>query len=155
VFLPLIFITGNSAELPEGTVFDVYSGPDMPVAANSVAIAHPAIDIGAIMAPFTADVILEDFQQPDAKPEVFRIRINRKGHLADPLVIDNVNGISVEPMPLEIVSSKNVDGTTEIIASIRIKTLARHFQKGINRFEVAFIHAGERTSVETILNIQM
>ena len=31
VFLPLIFITGSPAELPDGTVFDAYSGPDVPV----------------------------------------------------------------------------------------------------------------------------
>ena len=157
VFLPLILITGNSAELPEGTVFDAYSGPEMPVvvASNDVAVAYPAIRINAAMSSFSAEVILDDFMKPDSQPDVFRIRLTKRGALPKQLMIDNVNGAAIEPIPLEIASTKSGDGSTEAIATVKVKTLAKHFQKGINHFEVAFTQNGERVAAETILNIQM
>ena len=156
VFVPLIFITGSPAELPDGTVFDAYSGPDLPIVVQAQGDSSiPAIDLGGAFAPFTAEVILDDFLKPDAKPELFRIRVTRQGAMPKQLVIDNVNGKSVEAMPLDVGPGKTADGTSEAVATIKIKTLAKHFQKGINRFEVAFTENGERTAVETILNIQM
>jgi hypothetical protein len=156
IFVPLIFITGSPAELPDGTVFDAYSGPDLPVVVQVEGeAAIPVISLGNILAPFTAEVILDEFLKPDAKPELFRIRVTRHGTLPAHLVIDNVNGKAIEALPLDIETSKSLDGSIEAVATIKIKTLAKHFQKGINRFEVAFTENGERTSVETILNIQM
>lgn len=155
VFVPLIFITGSPAELPEGTVFDAYSGPDIPVVTQGEASALPAINLSGLVAPLTANVVLDDFLKPNAKPENFKIHITKQGGLPALFVIDSVNGKSVEAMPLQVVESKIADGNTEAMATINIKTLAKHFQKGINRFEVAFTEKGERTSVETILNIQM
>ncbi len=156
VFVPLIFITGSPAELPEGTVFDAYSGPDLPVIVQGEsAAALPAISLAGVMSPFTADVILDEFLKPGVKPEVFRIRMTKQGAFPKQVVIDNVNGKPVDALPLEIGTATTTDGTSEAVGTIKIKTLAKHFQKGINRFEVAFTENGERMAVETILNIQM
>jgi hypothetical protein len=56
VFVPLIFITGAPAELPEATIFDAYSGPAMPVTVQGEASSLPAINLAGVMAPLTADI---------------------------------------------------------------------------------------------------
>jgi len=155
IFLPLAFITGSPAELPEGTIFDGYSGPNMPVTVQGDAAAAPIINLAGVIAPFSAEVLLDDFTKPGAKPELFKIHVTKQGTLPTQLVIDNVNGRAVEPMPLDITESKTADGNADVIATIKIKTLAKQFQKGINRFEVAYSENGQRFATETILNIQM
>lgn len=155
IFLPLAFITGSPAELPEGTIFDAYSGPNMPVALQSDAAAAPVINLAGVIVPFSAEILMDDFTKPNAKPEIFKIHITKQGTLPTQLVIDNVNGKPVEAMPLDITESKMVEGNADAIATIKIKTLAEKFQKGINRFEVAYTENGQRTAAETILNIQM
>lgn len=155
VFVPLIFITGSPAVLPQGTVFDAYTGPNLPVVVQGESSAPPAIDLGGLVAPFTAEVLLDDFTKPGAKPEIFKIHVTRQGALPGQLVIDNVNGKAVEPMPLTVLEQKTTDGNADAIVTIGIKTLAKHFQKGINRFEVSFTENGVRTAKEVILNIQM
>lgn len=155
LLLPLIFITGGAAVLPEGTIFDAYSGPDVPVKVAYEVTSFPAISLEGVMAPFTAEVLLDDFMVPDAKPEIFKIRITKDGALPSKFVIDSINGKPVDALPLELGELKTVDGTSEVVGTIKIKTLAKHFQKGINRFEVAYTENGERNAVETILNIQI
>jgi hypothetical protein len=155
LLLPLAFITGSPAVLPDGTIFDVYSGPDVPVTVQGEASSLPAINLGGMLLSLTADVLLDDFMVPNAKPEVFKIHITKQGALPLQFVIDSVNGRPVDAMPLAITESRVVDGNADAIATITIKTLAKHFQKGINRFEVAYTEHGERTAVETILNIQL
>lgn len=154
VFLPLIFITGSAAELPVGTVIDVYSGPDMPVAVNSGSGNMPTISLGGMVSPFSADVILDDFMVANAKPEVFKIKISNSGAAPSGYVIDNVNGKPIDAIALNmgVPQSTAKDG---MIGTVSIKTLSKHFQKGINRFEVAFTENGQRRAAEVILNIQM
>lgn len=155
VFLPLIFITGSAAMLPEGTVIDTYTGPDMPVAVNSSANSAPVISLSGMMSPFSADVVLDDFMVPNAKPEVFKIKISNGGSAPAGYVIDNVNGKPIAGIPLVIAESKSAGGNTMVVATVSIKTLSQHFQKGINRFELSFLENGQRKSTEVILNIQM
>jgi len=119
------------------------------------AAAAPIINLAGVIAPFSAEVLLDDFTKPGAKPELFKIHVTKQGTLPTQLVIDNVNGRAVEPMPLDITESKTADGNADVIATIKIKTLAKQFQKGINRFEVAYSENGQRFATETILNIQM
>jgi hypothetical protein len=155
VFVPLIFITGSPAELSDGTVFDAYSGPDIPVALQADASNIPAISLAGMTSVLTADIVLDDFLKPNAKPELFKIHITKQGAMPSRFVIDSVNGKSVDAMPLQIQESKVIDGGVDAIATISVKTLAKQFQKGINRFDVAYTEKGERTAVEAILNIQM
>lgn len=150
-----IFITGGAAVLPPGTIFDAYSGPNLPVAIEGEATSVPTISLANMSAPLTADVLLDDFMVPNAKPEFFKIHVSMQGELPSRLVIDSINGNAVEALPLDITESTISDGDTDAIATIKVKTLAKHFQKGINRFEVAYTKDGQRLSAETILNIQM
>lgn len=152
---PLIFITGSAAVLPEGTVIDAYTGPDLPVAVQAASSLPQAISIAGLPTVFSAEVVLDEFLKPNAKPEDFKIKIIRPGTKPVELVIDNVNGKPLQPLPLVISESKVIDGDTYDLATISIKTLSKAFQKGINRFEVAYTDEGKRMSVEVILNIQM
>jgi hypothetical protein len=155
VFVPLIFITGSAAELPEGTVIDAYTGPDLPVALQNGTNQPQAISLSGLATVFSAEVLLDEFMVPNSKPENFKIEVIKPGDLPAKLVIDNVNGKSVEPMALVVTESKTVNGNTQALATISIKTLSKTFQKGINRFEVSYTENGQRVSTEVILNIQM
>lgn len=155
VFLPLIFITGSAAELPEGAVIDAYSGPDIPVAVQTDVGSVPVINLGGVGVDYSAEAVLDDFMVPGAKPEVFKIKVIKDGAAPSKLVIDNVNGKSIQPIPLEIIDSVSREGVTTSMATVSIKTLSKQFQKGINRFEVSFVEGGEKKSSEVILNIQM
>jgi hypothetical protein len=155
VFLPLIFITGSAAELPEGAVIDAYSGPDIPVVVQADVGSVPVINLSGVGVDYTAEAVLDDFMVPGAKPEVFKIKVIKEGAAPSKLVIDNVNGKSIQPIPLEIIDSVSRDGVTTSMATVSIKTLSKQFQKGINRFEVSFVEGGEKKSFEVILNIQM
>lgn len=152
---PLIFITGKAAELTEGTVIDAYTGPDLPVVIPASAVTPQAISLTGLPTVLSAEVVLDEFLAPNAKPEEFKIKVIRPGIQPVDLVIDNVNGKPVQPMPLAVRESKVVDGDTQAVATISIKTLSKTFQKGINRFEVAYTVNGQRESTEVILNIQM
>ena len=151
---PLIFIPGHAAECPEGMVFDASTGLNMNVKLPSSSIA-PTIDLSGALSSFSAEVLLNNLQG-EKKPEVFQIRVKGDGSPPQQLVIDSVNGRALtEPLPLEI---KNMEPTSEaytILAEIPIKALAKHFQKGINRFEVSYGEGDNRIATEVVLNIQM
>lgn len=155
VFVPLIFITGSAAELPEGTVIDAYTGPDLPVVLQNGNNQPQAISLSGLASVFSAEVVLDEFMVANAKPELFKIQILKPGALPAKFVIDNVNGKPVEPMTLVITESKTINGNTQTVATISIKTLSKTFQKGINRFEISYMENGQRLSTEVILNIQM
>jgi hypothetical protein len=65
------------------------------------------------------------------------------------------SALSVDAIPVQITSPKEADGTAEAVGEIKLKPLAKHFQKGINRFEVAWQDGGERKATEVILDVQM
>lgn len=155
VFVPLIFITGSAAELPEGTVIDAYTGPDLPVVLQNGNNQPQAISLSGLASVFSAEVVLDEFMVANAKPELFKIQILKPGALPTKFVIDNVNGKPVEPMTLVVTESKTINGNTQALATISIKTLSKTFQKGINRFEISYMENGQRFSTEVILNIQM
>jgi hypothetical protein len=129
--------------------------PDELVCQIGDASILPIINLGTVLAPLSADVLLGDFMTPEGKPEDFKIHISKQGALPAEFVIDSVNGKAVEAMPLIVMESRTADGNVDLIATIKIKALAKHFQNGINRFEVAFTENGERTAVEAILNVQI
>lgn len=152
---PLIFITGSAAQLPEGTVIDAYSGPNIQIALQNGSNAPQAINLSGMASVFSAEVQLDEFLVPNAKPENFKIEVVNPNALPSKLVIDNVNGKSITAIPMTIAESKTINGNTVAIATVNIKTLSQHFQKGINRFELSYMENGQRKSAETILNIQM
>jgi hypothetical protein len=47
------------------------------------------------------------------------------------------------------------DGDASGVAEVSAKTLAKHFARGINRFEVAYTDGGERRATEVMMDVQM
>lgn len=155
VFLPLIFITGKAAELPEGTVFDSFTGPSSSIAVESDSPEARVVNLAGLTSGFTADVDY-DYLSSQQKPKVFRLTLTTDGALPAEFYVDTVNGQSIDtPIPVNIVSSDNKPDGSTAVAEIDIKSLSKHFQQGINRFHVAYQDGGERTATEVILNIQI
>jgi hypothetical protein len=152
---PVLFVPGGNAELPPGTVFDVTTVNDLKVGQDAVAAAPRKVDLRNVMGPsFSAEFMLDDFlNQP--KHDVFRIKVAKDGALPDKLVIDNVNGKPVEAIPLTLKNPTTKDGAASGVAEVNPKVLAKHFAKGINRFEVAYTEDGQRHATEVVMDVQM
>ncbi len=54
-----------------------------------------------------------------------------------------------------VLESKAADGEVTAVCEVKLKPLAKHFQKGVNRFEVAYLGSDERSAAEVILDVQM
>ena len=88
-----------------------------------------------------AEFMLDDFlAQP--KHDVFRIKLAMDGQLPSKLSIDTVNGKPIEAIPLTVKDPATKDGEASGVAEVSPKVLAKHFAKGINRFEVAYTEGG-------------
>lgn len=55
----------------------------------------------------------------------------------------------------KVLESKTEDGDVTAICEVKIKPLANHFQKGINRFEMAYFGGPECVGTEVVLDVQM
>jgi hypothetical protein len=152
---PVLFVPGGNAELPPGTVMDVSTVNDLKLA---TAIAAPKVvdlrGMGGLGSGLSAEFMLDDFiAQP--KHDTFRIKVAKEGQLPAQLVIDSVNGKSVDPIPLAVKSVEVHDGAASGVAEVGTKVVAKHFVRGINRFEVAYQDGGERHAVEVLMDVQM
>jgi len=150
---PVLFVPGGNAELPPGTVFDVSTVND--VRLDNVA-SPKSVNLAGMMGAgsFSADFMLDDFMnQP--KHDTFRIKVTKSGEAPTKLVVDNVNGKSVAPIPLTL-GKPEVSGEDQVVvAEVGAKTLAKYFARGINRFEVSYDEAGERKAAEVVMDVQM
>ena len=154
LFWPALFVPGGNAELPPGTVMDVSTVNDLQLAAN-VEPPTRSIDLRGIGNPgLSAEFMVDDFvNQP--KHDTFRIKVAKEGQLPGKLVIDNVNGKPVEAIPLTVKDTAAKEGETSGVAEVGAKSLAKYFQRGINRFEVAYDEGGQRRSTEVVMDVQM
>ena len=153
---PVLFVPGGNAELPPGTVFDVTTVNDLKLAdASPAAAPSRVVDLRGMMGGgLQAEFMLDDFlKQP--KHDVFRIRLGMDGKLPDKLVIDTVNGKPIDAIPLTVKAPVTKDGEASGVAEISPKILAKHFAKGINRFEVAYTEDGQRHATEVVMDVQM
>lgn len=154
VFWPAMFVFGKAAELPAGTVFDCYTVNTIKTRLEG-AEAAPVFSLSSMQGPqFSAEFLMDNLTG-DKPPESFQIRVRGPSKIPAALVIDTVNGKPVEPLPLTIVSTTPMGETIEMLTEVSVKTLAKHFQKGINRVEVAYTADGERAFTEAILNAQL
>lgn len=151
---PVLFVPGGNAELAPGTVMDVSTVNTLRLAETEQASAPRVVNLTSLGAGLTAEFMMDDFlDQP--KHEVFRIKIAKDGAMPSQLVIDNVNGKGVEAMPMTLEKIVVKDDASEAVAEIKAKTLAKHFTRGINRFEIAYTEGGERKATEVIMDVQM
>ena len=153
LFWPALFVPGGNAELPPGTVFDATTVNTLKLA--SVDPQSRRVDLRALSGDaLAAEFMLDDFlEQP--KHDTFRIKLAKDGQLPNELVIDSVNGKQIDPLKLTIKSSSMSEGQATGVGEISAKTLAKHFARGINRFEVAYRDGGERRATEVLMDVQM
>jgi hypothetical protein len=150
---PVLFVPGGAAELPPGTIFDTYTASALRITAD-VSKPGRVISLAGILSDYSAEFMLDEFVN-SKKPEVFKIKITKTGAFPGEFMIDNVNDKPIEPIPLTLSAPETTDDVTTAIAEVGIKTLGKHFQKGINRFQVAYKEGQERVGAEVLIEIQM
>lgn len=151
---PVLFVPGGNAELPPGTVFDVSTVNTLRLEDAGRASAPRVVNLSVLGTGLSADFMLDDFlDQP--KHDTFRIKVSKDGGLPSKLFIDSVNGKTVEAIPLTVTNVETVGGDSSGVAAIGAKVLAKHFARGINRFEVAYTEDGKRAATEVVMDVQM
>jgi hypothetical protein len=153
---PVLFVPGGKADLPPGTVFDVTTVSDLRMSvAAPPGESMPSINLTGLGGnALSAEILLDDLMA-QKKPEILRIRVSKEGALPASISVDSINGKQVDPIPLKITKPLEGDGATEAVCEAQLKALAKHFQKGINRFELAYLDGGTRQATEVILDVQM
>jgi len=150
---PVLFVPGGAAELPPGTIFDTYTASLLRVSAD-VSTPAPAINLSGVLSDYSAEFMLDEFVNTK-KPEVFKIKITKAGALPGEFMIDTVNDKPIEPLLLKVTEQSVAGDTSTAIGEIEIKKLGKHFQKGINRFDVAYKDGQVRVGTEVLVEIQM
>lgn len=151
---PVLFVPGGNAELPPGTVFDTTTVNTLKFADASVSTGPRVVNLSGLNAGLGAEFMIDDFlDQP--KHDTFRIKLSKDGQLPTALMIDNVNGKPVGAMPLTLTKVAVSNGEAAGVGEISAKVLAKHFVRGINRFEVAYTENGERKATEVVMDVQM
>lgn len=154
VFLPLIFIKGQKAKLPEGTVFDAYSTQKMDVAfaqdmpTQTIALSPPLKDI-------EAKIVYEALEGVE-KPKYFPLSIRFQATDNPNFVVDTINGDAAsKSLKLENVVMGACAATCDYTGDVPIKTLVKQFKKGLNTIEVAADKNGERVGAEILIDIEI
>jgi hypothetical protein len=151
---PVLFVPGGAAELPPGTVFDVSTVSDLHMALPASTEYAAKLDLSSISGSLSGEILLDEFLQQE-KPLLLKIKVRESAPFPTTLYIDSVNGKPIDQLPLKVDAISSADGIDEAICETEVKPLAKHFQKGINRFEIAHPKDGERVSTELILDVQM
>lgn len=155
VFLPLIFIKGKAAELPRGTVFDAYTKQATTIALSELKNIGPKLNLSGSIGPRLDVAVLYDELEKAEKPEKFAFSIKSPKSAQGPFSIDKLNGVAIEPLPLDAKSTGTEGDVATWRGEVEIKKLGKEFKKGINTFEVATTIEGERVAKEVVLDIQI
>ena len=150
---PVLFVPGGTAELPPGTIFDTYTASTFSIAAD-VTTSSRAISLDGLLGDYSAEFLLDEFLS-EKKPKAFKFRIVKTGAFPAEFRIDNVNDKQVDPITLKLGDASIEGDVTTSIGEVEVKPLAKHFQKGINRIQVAYDEAGQRIGTEVLIEIQM
>jgi hypothetical protein len=112
--------------------------------------------MAALTASTSGEILIDEFLA-QKKPENLKMKLSVPGEQIDlkAFKIDAVNGKQVEPITVNVIESAVTEGDVIAIGEVKIKTLGKHFQKGINRFDVSYFGNGTREPVELILDVQM
>jgi len=115
----------------------------------------PTINLAGMAASAVSVEIMLDDLLAQKKPDILRIKIAKSGAAPGKLFIDTVNGKSIDHVPMKIANATESDGKAQFVGEAPLKALAKHFQKGINRFDIAFEEDGVRKGTEVIVDVQM
>jgi hypothetical protein len=144
LFWPALFIPGGVPKFPEGTVIDSYVDGGYQVAAEE---GRPVIDLsGAAGSTFEVEIDYDALAAQE-KPKAFDLLIAHDQPISNEVAVVSVNDSSIEPIPVELVAGSG--GVSR--GTVSIKQLSKHFQKGINRFEVS---DGDSGRAEVLVEIQ-
>ena len=148
LFWPALFIPGGPPKFPKGTIIDSYVSGSYQVALDGAA-DRPVIQLANLSSALEADIDYDKLLA-QKKPKNFPLTLSvDESYTGQSIVVDSVNGNSVEPIQV------SMDATSPTTAEISIKQLSKHFQKGINRFEVAYMDGDDRVAAEIIMEIQL
>lgn len=156
LFWPALFVVGKAAELPEGTVMDSFTIGSVTVATADTNKPTRVINLSSYMSGFDVEVLYEELAKTN-KPKKFDFLITAPSDAPDIFVIDRINGKSIEPIELKVLSVVIDEEEEEkaVRVNVSIKKLAKLFKKGINTFEVSYTDDGERVAEEVILQIEI
>ena len=148
-----IFIPGQAAELPSGTIFDAYVEKDWNIAATG-ATRVQTIDLSYLESDIEAELLYNKLAEEE-KPKYFVFQITVPAGAPRDFVIDRVNSEEIKPLNLKILSEAEIDDEVVINAQIKIKTLVKKFDKGINSIEIANTGTPERVSARLMVDIEI
>jgi len=154
IFLPLIFIPGSPAEMPAGSVFDAYVDRSWQISVED-APRNRVVDLTAFSLDDISAELLYDKLNEQEKPKYFEFLVIIPDSVPRVLVIDRINGEAVKSVKLKAVSEVVEDDEVLINATVKIKTLVKKFQKGINTIEISYGDGDDRVSTEVVVNIQI
>jgi hypothetical protein len=152
IFLPLIFIKGSAAEVPSGTIFDAYTRQSFLVPVADIKRGR-VIDLSYAMSDFHVEILYDNLEAQE-KPTHFDFLISAPADAPEDFVIDRINGAEIKSIKMKTTSVERDDDTLTVQSTVKIKTLAKKFSKGINTIEVAYDKDEERVSQELIVEIQ-
>lgn len=155
IFLPLIFIPGSPAEMPAGTVFDAYVDRSWKISVDDDTPKNTVIDLTFFSSDELAVELLYEKLSEQEKPKNFEFLITVPEDAPRTFVIDRVNNKAIDPIKLKYQSEFVEDEEAFINATVKIKTLVKEFQKGINTIEVSYGEGEDRVSAELVVNIQI
>ena len=146
---PLVFIKGKQAILDPGTVFDASLQADCPVTVERAAGFR--LKLADVEEQTLTVEVLYDEMDPDAKQKRLPLRLTACGVTVDKASVVTVNEQQIPPIPLVLTGRAEAGDCTSISATMALKSLAKHFRKGINRFTVD----ANGASGEIILEIEL
>jgi len=154
IFLPLIFIPGSAAEMPAGSVFDAYVDRSWQIAVED-APKNTVIDLTSFSDNEIDVELLYEKLEEQEKPKYFEFLVTVPEDGPRKFVIDRINGEPIDPIKLKSESEFIEDEEAFVNATVKIKTLVKKFQKGINTINVSYGEGEDRVSSEIIVNIEI
>jgi hypothetical protein len=148
-----IFIPGQAAELPSGTIFDAYVEKDWNIATAGISRVE-TIDLSYLEPDIEAELLYDKLAEEE-KPKYFEFQITVPANAPREFVIDRINSEEIKPLKLKVLSAADVDDEAVITAQIKIKTLVKKFDKGINFIEIANAGTPERVSTRLMVDIEI
>ena len=144
---PLIFIKGKNVVAEPGTIFDCSVQADSLVSVEGMQPIHVRLGDGKslVVEP------LYDEMDPEGKDKVLPLSLRAKGSEISAACVATINGEEVESIPLSLEAQEEDGDYTLVRGTIELKKLAKHFRKGINRFEVEVADA----RAEVILDVEL
>jgi hypothetical protein len=140
--------------MPAGSVFDAYVDRSWKIYVEE-APENRVVDLTSFSLDDISAELLYDRLAEQEKPKYFEFLVIIPDSAPRELVIDRINGEPIKPLKLKPLSEDVEDDEATINATVRIKTLIKKFQKGINTIEIAYGDGDDRVSTEVVINIQI